>query len=124
MRLREGYRASFPMDWDALAWQSEEALCRRYVAQHGLSPDYWFPEKDQELVERRGLYMCFRCPLRRECLDYAMAKPERAGTWGGMTAHQRGMFRKRFVAGQVTADELMDLSLASAQARGLVERAA
>lgn len=34
--------------------------------------------------------VCMQCPVRRPCLDAALAKPERFGVWGGQTSGQRG----------------------------------
>ena len=33
--------------------------------------------------------ICARCPVRRECLDYAISEGDHYGVWGGMTDNQR-----------------------------------
>lgn len=33
--------------------------------------------------------VCAECPVLRRCLDYAMAKPERFGIWGGLNERER-----------------------------------
>lgn len=63
----------------------------------GKPADWLFP--DEELVNRDrvnytyGLALCQGCPVRAECLDYAMTWEKdarwRFGVWGGMTPHQR-----------------------------------
>lgn len=37
---------------------------------------------------------CERCPVRQECLDWALSKPERAGIWGGATEEERHRLRR------------------------------
>lgn len=60
---------------------------------HGLcaqaDPDAWFPEKGQKDVARAAAIVCARCPVRRPCLDYALAIREPHGIWGGTTSRQR-----------------------------------
>lgn len=38
--------------------------------------------------------LCFLCPVRAECLTYALASRE-SGTWGGMSRKQRDRVTKR-----------------------------
>jgi WhiB family redox-sensing transcriptional regulator len=45
-------------------------------------------------VERRGREerakeICAICPVRKECLDYALATKEPYGIWGGLTEVER-----------------------------------
>jgi WhiB family redox-sensing transcriptional regulator len=39
--------------------------------------------------------LCDMCPVRRNCLEYALAHPALVGFWGGTTEHER---RKRRAA--------------------------
>jgi WhiB family transcriptional regulator, redox-sensing transcriptional regulator len=39
--------------------------------------------------ERRAKQVCAGCPVRRECLEYAVAVDERYGVWGGLTHDER-----------------------------------
>jgi hypothetical protein len=43
-----------------------------------------------ELAAKR---YCRACPLRAECLDYALTAKEPAGVWGGLTARERSSLR-------------------------------
>ena len=60
-----------------ILWQ-ERALCRDY------DPEVFFPEKGGSSREAKRI--CSECPVRIECLNYALRRDERYGVWGGMTA--------------------------------------
>lgn len=38
---------------------------------------------------RAAKSVCYLCPVRRECLEYALAAGERWGVWGGLTTPER-----------------------------------
>lgn len=38
--------------------------------------------------------VCARCPVRRGCREHALAKPEEAGIWGGLTEDERQRLRR------------------------------
>lgn len=40
-------------------------------------------------ARRRALAVCRGCPIRIDCLDWAVATDERFGIWGGKTERQR-----------------------------------
>ena len=62
-------------------WFSQ-ALCVQ------MDPELWFPETGYSATEAKRI--CSQCPVRRECLDYALAIPERlGGVWGGLTETER-----------------------------------
>ena len=35
------------------------------------------------------------CPVQAECLTYAVSRPEKYGTWGGLNEEQRASERRR-----------------------------
>ena len=37
--------------------------------------------------------LCLACPVRNNCLEYALAHPELVGCWGGTTQHERRKLR-------------------------------
>ncbi len=41
--------------------------------------------------------ICSWCPVRTECAEYALSKPERFGVWGGMGEDERASVRRRNV---------------------------
>ena len=38
--------------------------------------------------------LCGDCPVRAECLAYAMAEPDLVGTWGGTSERERRALRR------------------------------
>lgn len=46
----------------------------------------FYEDGDPSDVRRR---VCDRCPIKRECLDYALETAERWGVWGGKSSRQR-----------------------------------
>lgn len=66
----------------------ENALCRT------LPPEMWFPDKNTPAEEREiTKAICGRCPMQRECLDYALADPTLDGIWGGTDPKDRRKLR-------------------------------
>lgn len=66
-------------------WYSE-ARCR------DADPSRFFPPKGQSTDD--AVRICWTCPVREDCLDYAMRReyrdPDaRDGVWGGLTASER-----------------------------------
>lgn len=63
----------------------DNALCAR--PEHATLP--WFPNPGDVVTE--CLKVCARCPVRRRCLDFAMAAPQRRdhGIWGGTMPGER-----------------------------------
>jgi WhiB family redox-sensing transcriptional regulator len=65
-----------------------------------------------------ALAICFPCPIKQMCLDWALTQPERHGVWGGTTEDERkklGYRKLRKRCPQCTSREL-DSSLGYAQA--------
>lgn len=68
-------------------WQ-ERAACR------GADVDLFFSHDEAD--QRQALAYCERCPVRQECLEYAIAHREVYGIWGGTTeAERRALIRRR-----------------------------
>ena len=38
--------------------------------------------------------ICARCPVREECLEYALTTAEKGGIWGGLSERERRRIRK------------------------------
>jgi WhiB family transcriptional regulator, redox-sensing transcriptional regulator len=67
-------------------------------------PVLWFPnEEGQRLYDRavralttQARAICNRCPVQKNCLEYAIKTDARHGMWGGLTEHERAkLTRKR-----------------------------
>jgi hypothetical protein len=54
--------------------------------------DEWFPDKGGSTREAKRI--CARCPVRAECLDYALAHDERFGIWGGVSERERRRIKR------------------------------
>lgn len=83
------------------AWR-EKATCR------GMDPQVFHPwnnstsgklgsgrSLDKKLNEEYAKTICAVCPVRRDCLMYAINTNEKEGIWGGMTRPERDRFRKK-----------------------------
>jgi WhiB family redox-sensing transcriptional regulator len=61
-------------------------------------PDLFFPIAVGELAAGESvsaLHVCARCPVRQQCLDFAMRTNEAHGIWGGTTPEERIRARRR-----------------------------
>lgn len=57
-------------------------------------PEAFFVEKGGST--RPAKRICAGCPVRQECLDYALEHDEAFGVWGGLSARERrGIARSR-----------------------------
>jgi WhiB family redox-sensing transcriptional regulator len=58
----------------------------------------FFPERATEVATqnlvKQAKAICKRCPVRRECLDYALEHYEKHGVWGGTTERERRKLEK------------------------------
>ncbi|MEV6212463.1 WhiB family transcriptional regulator [Kitasatospora sp. NPDC051914] len=50
------------------------------------------PHQDRVEAAKR---VCTRCPVRGQCLEYALTADERYGIWGGLTEDERRALRAR-----------------------------
>lgn len=59
-----------------------QALC----AQDRYRTSYynWFPELDEFIQEEKSRRVCYSCPIRFDCAQYALQQREPWGIWGGM----------------------------------------
>jgi WhiB family redox-sensing transcriptional regulator len=58
---------------------------------HETDPESFFPEKGGSTREAKAI--CTGCPVRAECLDYALDNDERFGIWGGFSERERRKFK-------------------------------
>jgi WhiB family redox-sensing transcriptional regulator len=50
-------------------------------------PEAFFPEKGKPTATAKAV--CVGCPVRPECLEYALDGNERFGVWGGLSERER-----------------------------------
>lgn len=73
------------------SWR-DEALCR------DTDPDLFFPvgTTGQALVQiERAKSVCGECPVRCECLEFALETNQDAGIWGGTSEDERRLLRRQ-----------------------------
>jgi WhiB family transcriptional regulator, redox-sensing transcriptional regulator len=63
-----------------MAW-ADWAVCAEVDA------ELWFPEKGGS--SRQAKMICRACPVRIECLNFALDRNERFGIYGGLTERER-----------------------------------
>jgi len=95
LRQVDGYSPDMTGPLRALPW-ADGALCAQ------TDPDLWFELSTDRYIskpngtrETAAKDICGRCPVRQECLDYAMADPMLQGIWGGLTQREREQARRR-----------------------------
>ncbi len=79
-----GATALFAEDEDE-SWQ-DRALCAQ------TDPEAFFPEKGGSTREAKKI--CTGCEVKAECLEYALAKDERFGIWGGLSERERRRIKR------------------------------
>jgi WhiB family transcriptional regulator, redox-sensing transcriptional regulator len=52
---------------------------------------------EREVRERKAKVICALCPLRAECLEYALRHPARYGIWGGLNPEELAAERRRLL---------------------------
>ena len=55
-------------------------------------PEAFFPEKGGSTRDAKRV--CAGCPVRMECLEYALGNDERFGIWGGLSERERRRLRR------------------------------
>jgi WhiB family redox-sensing transcriptional regulator len=79
---RQEIREPLRTDW------REEAEC----VHHAAEVDF-FPERGASVREAKAV--CAGCPVRAECLEYAMQFNHLSGVWGGLSERERRQLRRR-----------------------------
>ena len=58
-------------------------------------PDLWFPEHAHTFENRQARMICERCPVREQCLEYALVNGENEGIWGGLLPRERRLLKRK-----------------------------
>lgn len=75
---------------DEVDW-AEAARCR------GVDPELFFVRGLSDA--KPALKICARCPVKEDCLSYALANDIDHGVWGGLTERQRRAVARRQLTG-------------------------
>ena len=60
------------------------------------APSFFEAREEKERREANAKVICSRCPVRIDCLEYAIRIREPHGVWGGMSeAERRALIRER-----------------------------
>ena len=76
------------------SWR-RDAICR------DTDPDLFFPvgTTGNALVQiDRAKEVCDQCPVKVDCLDYALETNQDSGIWGGTSEEERRILRRQYVA--------------------------
>lgn len=57
-------------------------------------PDLFFPDKRDDRAEAQAKKVCKRCPVREQCLEYALENEEEYGIWGMTSPEDRLLMRQ------------------------------
>ena len=83
-RVPPHYRS--PIHVQAEIWM-KEAACR------GMAPGFFFAERREGAFYDQARQICAGCPVRTQCLDYALRTREKYGMWGGADPEERRILR-------------------------------
>lgn len=61
--------------------------------------DMWHPEKGHPVEPAKAICKQL-CPVREECLEYAMRTRQQFGVWGGTSVMERRRLRRRAGRGE------------------------
>lgn len=76
-----------------MSWQ-DRAACGGMEALLFFGPDNE-PRSAREIREAKAKAVCQLCPVRSQCLDYALRNSIRHGIWGGLNEEERARERRR-----------------------------
>jgi len=56
-----------------------------------MDPEVFFPQRGERAVHLKAI--CAGCPVRSQCLEYALVAGEKHGIWGGASERERRRIR-------------------------------
>ena len=83
---------SFDKGFDG--WQ-RLAACRGEDSAYYFAPNYFEKRREKLAREAVAKRICAVCPVRQQCLEYALATREGHGVWGGLNETERRTLLKR-----------------------------
>jgi WhiB family redox-sensing transcriptional regulator len=82
------------IDFEETTW-TERSACRDYPT------DVFFADLDAPKNSLEARAICSKCPVKAECLDYAIRHACEYGIWGGTTATERRFMRSEWLRKQL-----------------------
>ncbi len=83
-------------------WWREAAACR------GMRPgDFFLATKEGRYDDLGWASVCPTCPVRADCLAYALRAPEVWGVWGGFSPRARAKLAALLDTGSMTWDDIL-----------------
>jgi len=79
---------------DDVSWRVH-GKCRGESAVFFFAPPHFERKPEKDLREGQARALCRSCPVREECLDYAMTVEEPHGIWGGLNELERRRLLRR-----------------------------
>ena len=80
---------------DVPSWQFR-AACRGEDSSLFFAPNYFEQHPEKERREAKAKAICHVCPVRIDCLEYALRIREPYGVWGGLNeVERRNVLRER-----------------------------
>ncbi|WP_304440510.1 MULTISPECIES: WhiB family transcriptional regulator [unclassified Mycobacterium] len=67
----------------------DDAICAQ------IDPEVFFPETGQHTTHRAAKRICRGCPVKQDCLDWALTNGELYGIWGGHSQDERKRLKTR-----------------------------
>jgi hypothetical protein len=64
----------------------------------GVDPELFFPGRGESAEDAKAV--CRACPVRVECLEYALVTNQTLGVWGGTSERQRRRLRRTWTGNQ------------------------
>lgn len=76
-----------------LAVGAQPAEWRAQAECAGMDPDLFFPTNKMHVPDEARA-ACARCPVKAQCLEFAIAVNEKDGFWGGKTPEERRKIKR------------------------------
>lgn len=94
MSMRDPFSHSTPYAKELSEQKKDWQPC---AACHDAPPDlFFFDNEESNTIAKK---ICSTCPVRKQCLEYALAIRPSDGVWGGLTADERHKVQKRLRGG-------------------------
>ena len=90
-----------PTTWNSEEWR-EFGSCRK------LDTNMFFPigqTGEAEIKIARAKNVCVPCPVRQQCLEFAITTNQEYGVWGGHSEEERRVVRRQWRASRRAAQK-------------------